>query len=59
MMFERLSNQGDALVTVNRTNDEYDISLPSKYDNKEKTYCLRKSNNKILTSYGGIAVIKK
>ncbi len=60
-MFERNSDQGDALVAVNRTNNETNIFLPPKYDGTDisKTYSLNKSKKTLLSPYGGISLIKK
>ena len=57
-MFERMSNNGDALVTINRTPDEKKILIPSKYEHSDKVYRLKKSSKTILSSYGGNAIIK-
>lgn len=59
IMFERNSNDGDALVTVNRTRDDLEILIPSKYDKFDDIYSHNNSNEKIITPYGGIALIKK
>ena len=57
-MFERTSNDGDALVTINRTPDEKKILIPDKYRNNDKVYRLKKSSKTILSPYGGNAIIK-
>lgn len=59
IMFERNSNEGDALIAVNRTNDELGYNLPSKYGKYDKAYSLKLSDSKTLKPYGGIALIKK
>ena len=58
-MFERTSNDGDALITINRTPDKKKIVLPSKYETPNSLYTLNKSTKKILTPYGGNAIIKR
>ncbi len=58
MMFERLSDTENALVTVSRTNEEFDFLVPKQYENGEEAYTLNKSKIKKLTPYGGV-VIKK
>jgi len=60
-MFERNSDQGDALVAVNRTDNETKIFIPSKYDGNDVTneYNLNKSRKTLLKPYGGISLIKK
>ena len=58
-MFERTSNDGDALITINRTPNKKKIVLPSKYETPNSLYTLNKSTKKILTPYGGNAIIKR
>ncbi len=58
-MFERTSSDGDALVAVSRNDEDSKILIPSKYENCDKIYSLKKSNSKNLSRYGGIALIKK
>jgi hypothetical protein len=58
-MFERTSNDGDALITINRTPDKKKIVLPSKYETPNSLYTLNNSTKKILTPYGGNAIIKR
>lgn len=58
-MFERTSNDGDALITINRTPDKKKIVLPSKYEAPNSLYTLNNSTKKILTPYGGNAIIKR
>jgi len=58
-MFERTSNEGDALITVNRTEDKKKIIIPSKYETPNTMYTLNNSHKKILTPYGGNAIIKR
>ena len=58
-MFERTSGEGDALVTINRTPDKKEIVIPSKYESPNTIYTLNNSHKKILTPYGGNAIIKK
>lgn len=58
-MFERTSDNGDALVAVSRNNDPSKILVPPKYEKHDKVYSLKKSNMNKLDSYGGIALIKK
>ena len=48
----------DRLVAINRTNNENKIIIPSKYENSNKVYTLKKSLKKNLTPYGGIAIKK-
>ena len=59
IMYERTSNDGDALVMVNRTPEKQDILIPSRYSDHDKVYKLKQSNTHELTPYGGITVIKK
>ena len=59
MMFERNSNEGDALIAVNRTPEDQPISVPSHYEKYNHVYRLYKSQDKNLTPYGGIAIIRK
>ena len=58
-MFERENKDGAALVAVNRTDNDTNIFIPGKYDNPTNIYDLNNSNKKILTPYGGVALIKK
>jgi len=58
-MFERENKNGSMLVTVNRTENECKINVPSFYEKSDKIYTLKKSNTKILDSYGGIAIKKE
>ena len=58
-MFERENESGSMLVTVNRTENECKINIPSFYEKSDKLYTLKKSNAKILDSYGGIALKKE
>lgn len=60
-MFERTSENGDALIAVNRTPDDTNIFIPPKYDGTDisKTYSLNKSKKTSLSPYGGISLIKK
>lgn len=60
-MFERTSENGDALIAVNRTPDDTNIFIPPKYDGTDisKTYSLNKSRKTSLSPYGGISLIKK
>ena len=57
-MFERNSGEGDALITINRTPEKKKIEIPSKYESPNTIYTLNKSHKKILTPYGGNAIIK-
>ncbi len=59
MMFERLSNEGDALVTINRTNEDYAPLIPERYETNDKIYTLKKSQMHRLSPYGCTAIIKK
>ena len=60
-MFERKSNNGDALVAVNRTDSETPIYIPGKYDGNDLStiYTLNKSKKTSLAPYGGISLVKK
>ena len=58
-MFERENKDGAALVAVNRTDNDTNIFIPGKYDNPTNIYDLNNANKKILTPYGGVALIKK
>ena len=60
-MFERNSENGDALIAVNRTPDDTNIFIPPNYDGTDisKTYSLNKSKKTSLRPYGGISLIKK
>ena len=58
-MFERTSKDADALVTINRTDEDCGILLPEKYESNEKIYTLKNSSLHRLTPYGGTAIIKK
>ena len=59
MMFERTSNEGDALIAVNRTSEDSAALIPEKYESHDRVYRLKKSEVHRLTPYGGIAIIKK
>ena len=59
IMLERTSNEADALVTVNRTNEDCGTLVPEKYETNNKVYSLKKSTIHRLTPYGGTAIIKK
>ena len=58
-MFERENENGSMLVTVNRTDNECKINVPNFYEKSDKVYTLKKSNSKVLDSYGGIALKKE
>ena len=57
-MFERYTKEEQALITINRTNEEKEFYLPKEYLNKTKTYTLNKSRTGYLPPYGGIAIKK-
>ena len=57
-MFERRSDEADALVTVNRTNDNQKIYVPGKYLDARKIYTLNNSSKNDLSPHGGL-VLKK
>ena len=57
-MFERYTKDEQALITINRTNEEKEFYLPREYQNKTKTYTLNKSKPGYLSPYGGIAIKK-
>ena len=54
MMFERVLNGDRGLAIVNRTGDFIEPGIPVIYQKPSKIYTLKKSNQKILTPYGGI-----
>ena len=56
MMFERSNNEEEILVAINRTNTENKLTIPSKYEQSNKVYTLKKSYKKNLTPYGGVAI---
>ncbi len=56
--FERTSEDGDALITINRTPEEKKIPIPDKYKDAVKTYTLKRSTKDTLAPYGGNAIIK-
>jgi glycosidase len=58
-MFERENENESVLVTVNRTDDECKINIPSFYEKSDKVYTLKKSNTKMLDSYGAFALKKE
>ena len=58
-MFERLSEEEKALITINRTNEEKIIKVPSEYQKQSKIYTLKKSRRGYLSPYGGIAIKNK
>ena len=58
-MFERTSSDGDALISINRTDEDKIINIPFKYEDSNKVYQLRKSTKDVLTPYGGNAIIKQ
>ena len=58
-MFERENKNGSVLVNVNRTDDECKINIPSFYEKSDKAYTLKKSNTKMLDSYGALALKKE
>ena len=58
-MFERTSNNGEALVAVNRTPESKNIFIPGKYDVPEKIYSLNNSKKTKLNGYGAVALIRK
>ena len=55
-MFERYTDKDRALIAINRTNEEKDFYVPSKYRNKRKIYTLNKSKEGYLYPYGGITI---
>jgi hypothetical protein len=57
-MFERENENESVLVTVNRTENECKINVPSFYEKSDKVYTLKKSNSKVLDSYGALALKK-
>lgn len=58
-MFERINNFEQALITINRTNQEKDFIVPLKYETKQKVYTLNKSKKGHLSPYGAIAIKKE
>jgi polyadenylate-binding protein len=50
--------QKNALITINRTPEKKKIEIPSKYESPNTLYTLNNSHKKILTPYGGNAIIK-
>ena len=57
-MFERNNELEKALITVNRSSKDIDISIPSMYEDAAVLYSLNNSNKKELKKHGGI-VLKK
>ena len=53
-MYERYNDRDKLLVCANRSNEEVAINIPREYNNK--VLSLKKSNNKLLTPYGGIVM---
>ena len=58
-MFERVGKEKEALVVVNRTENEYPVSIPDKYKNIDTFYEVNNSSLNKLNSYGGVARIRK
>ena len=58
LTFKRENNEANAIIAVNRTEEEKEILLPSGYE-KGKIYTLKKSTPKTLSPYGAIAITKK
>ena len=58
LMFERTTDTDQALIAVNRTEEQQDIEIPKEYEDKEVIYTLKKSNKKTLAPYGAIAIKK-
>ena len=56
--FERLTDDDQMFISINRTNTPSEIILPSEYETPSKVYTLKKSTPRILTPYGGIALKK-
>jgi glycosidase len=59
IMFERNSNNGDALIAVNRTDESIPYNIPSSYEKYDNAYTMKLSNRKTLNPYSGVAFIKK
>jgi glycosidase len=59
IMFERNSNNGDALIAVNRTDESIPYNIPSSYERYDNAYTMKLSNRKTLNPYSGVAFIKK
>jgi len=55
-MFERKSNDTNYIITVNRSDESINISIPTDY---EKTYILNKVEENKLESHGGIVLKKR
>lgn len=57
-MFEREGESGSALIAVNRTPNEHQITLPRRTDEKV-IYTINGSSTKVLKPYGGIALMNR
>ena len=58
LMFERIGEDFKTLTTINRTDKESLITIPSEYENHSKIYTLKKSTKNVLKPYGGITLKK-
>lgn len=59
-MFERILNDEKMLITVNKTDREFDYLVPSEYEKSDGgVYTLKKSLVGHLNPYGGVAVKSK
>jgi glycosidase len=58
VMFERVDDDHNILVTVNRTNEEIKTPIPSFYQNSEVSYNLYGDNDEVIHPYGGLVLRK-
>jgi len=58
VMFERVDDDNNILITVNRTNEEIKTPIPSYYQNSDISYNINRDNNDIIHPYGGLVLRK-
>ncbi len=56
--FERINDNEEALININRTPNNQRIIVPKRFENPDKIYRLNKEDNEELSPYGGL-VLKK
>lgn len=57
-IFQRKNGQEEALININRTEDNQKIIIPKRFENPDKIYRINKEDDEELSPYGGL-VLKK